>query len=256
MKFIPKRLNLTRDVSRGRFKIQDWAKGLAAIALVLIAAYFVLGAIADGIANSISAETEAELFAWLDLGETPIHDPQFDRAQEIFARLSSDPELRPLPYQLVLYPMDAANAFAVPGGMVGVTPPLLEEVDSEIGLAFVLAHELGHHQHRHALKRLGRGLIYSVTMSWFGGDGSALLDSSLSLATLKHSRDQEREADEFGLNLVYRTYGTTDGAYEFFEDMAKLHGDGTPLGAMFQTHPLTEERIDNLRKAAEELHVH
>ncbi len=253
--FVPKPLEKTADISKGKFKIHDWVKGLASIAILLFVGYLLLGAIADGIANSISEETEAELFDWVELGQENGNHPEFARVQSIFDRLVEDADLRPLPYRLVLFDeMEAANAFAVPGGLIGVTPGLLDEVESEIGLAFVLAHELGHHQHRHALKRLGRTLIYRFALSALGGSGDlSLLENSVSLATLKHSRDQEREADQFGLALVYKVYGTTEGAYEFFEQMHAEYGSGTRLGAMFQTHPLTEERIEDLKAEAQKL---
>jgi len=184
----------------------------------------------------------------------PSHQAEFDKVQKIFDQLKEAPDLRPLPYRLIMLEMEAPNAFALPGGTIGVTSALLDEVKSEIGLAFVLAHELGHQQHRHALKRLGRSLIYRVAVGWISGSGDlSLLNHSMSLATLKHSRDQEREADQFGLALVYQTYGTTEGAFEFFEEMHALHGDGSKLGAMFQTHPLTQERLADLEQSATEL---
>ncbi|MBC8405800.1 MAG: M48 family metallopeptidase [Planctomycetes bacterium] len=254
MKFVPRRLVYTRDNSKGKPILKDWVKGLLSLGVFFVFAYFALGWTADVVANNISEETEAKLFQWLDVGDALSHQAEFAHLQEIFNRLKDAPDLRPLPYRLVMLEMEGPNAFALPGGTIGVTPALLDEVKSEIGLAFVLAHELGHQQHRHALKRLGRTLIYRIAMGWISGAGDlSLLNYSLSLATLKHSRDQESEADQFGLALVYQTYGTTEGAFEFFEDMHALHGDGNKLGAMFQTHPLSEQRLADLEQSATEL---
>ena len=254
MKFLPRPLVKTRDNSRGKPRLKDWVKGLASVAIFLGVAYMALGWIADGIASSISEESEAELFQWLDIGDQPTNNLAFNEAQRIFEELLEDPQLRPLPYHLVLLDLGDPNAFALPGGLVGVTPGLLEIIDSEIGMAFVLAHELGHQQHRHALKRLGRALIHRIAIGWISGSGDlSLLNHALSLATLKHSRDQERDADDFGLALIHRVHGTTEGAFEFFEHIHNQAGDGSKIGAMFQTHPLTEERLRDLHEAATHL---
>lgn len=254
MKFIPKQLNQSRDNSRGKAKIKDWVKGLASIALILVLGYLLLGLIADGVASSISEETEVNLFQWIDVGEVPADNEQFVRAQLIFERLTKLEGLRPLPYRLALFDAPMPNAFALPGGLVCVTSELLNELDSDIGLAFVLAHELGHHQHRHVLKRLGRTLLQRIVVSWISGQGDMmLLNNGVALASLSYSRNQEYEADYFGLNLVHQAYGTTDGAYQFFEQMLRVHGHGSHLENMLQTHPLTEDRIERLEEIAGQL---
>jgi len=138
---------------------------------------------------------------------------------------------------------------------VTVTSGLLDLVETEIGRALVLGHEIGHLEHRHGLKRLGRSLLLAGAMTMIGMDSSSLLKQSPMLAEMKHSRSQEEESDTFGLELVYAKYGTTDGAMEFFEDIRLLQGgadDGMLDGmqSWLQTHPLTSDRIDNLRSQA------
>lgn len=249
MKFVPRRLNKSADASRGRPRWKDWAKGLTSVALIGYAVYLLLGLAADSVADRISEETEVEWFQWIDLGDAPHSQPGFDRAQRVFNRLCLDPELRPLPYELVFLDSVTPNAFALPGGLVAVTEGLLEMVDSEIGLAFVLAHELGHHQSRHALKRLGRTLVSRAVVALASGAGDlSALDHGLMLAGLAHTRGQEREADHFGLDLVHRVYGTTAGAFEFFEEVHAISGDGNRFSALLHTHPLTEDRIEELHK--------
>ena len=99
MNFVPKKLERTGDISRGKPRLRDWVKGLLSIAAVLALAYVVLGMVADTVANSISEETEAELFQWIEIGEKP-GDEEFVRAQLIFDRLCKIEGLRPLPYRL------------------------------------------------------------------------------------------------------------------------------------------------------------
>ncbi|MAW62189.1 MAG: hypothetical protein CMJ94_15340 [Planctomycetes bacterium] len=256
MKFVPRRLQRTADGSRGKARWQDWAKGLTSVALVVWLVYLLLGVAADSVAEQISEETEVRWFKWVDLGDQPLEDPRFARAQRVFDALCRDPDLRPLPYKLVHLADKRPNAFALPGGLVAVTDGLLEMVDTEIGMAFVLAHELGHHQSRHALKRLGRTLVTRAALAVVSGAGDlSMLDNGLTLAGLAHTRSQEREADVYALDLVHRTYGTTAGAFEFFERVHALQGDGSRLASMLHSHPLTEDRIADLHARAADLPV-
>jgi predicted Zn-dependent protease len=151
--------------------------------------------------------------------------------------------------------MPEPNAVAVPGGGVGVTQGLLDRVQTETGLAMVLAHELGHHQHRHALKRIGRGLIFTIALGLIlGGDVASVAQIGLDVAETSYSRGQETESDEFGLRRLFQTYGTTEGCLEFFEMMQKeFETDSQRWMAFFSTHPLTSERIAHLRELAGEL---
>ncbi len=171
------------------------------------------------------------------------------RAEKIFQRLLGHPGLRPLPYRLFLVPISEPNAFAVPGGAVGVTQGLLDDIESEVGLALVLGHELGHHQARHPLKRTGRMLVFSVARALlFGAHDTSLVDRSLAIADSSYSRRQERQADAFGLRLVHDIYGHTEGSLEFFERIRSEHGTEEVRWAAFvRSHPLTSDRIADLR---------
>ena len=84
MKFVPRRLQRTADGSRGKARWQDWAKGLTSVALVVWLVYLLLGVAADSVAEQISEETEVRWFKWVDLGDQPLEDPRFARAQRVF----------------------------------------------------------------------------------------------------------------------------------------------------------------------------
>jgi predicted Zn-dependent protease len=217
-----------------------------------------LGVVADLSVGLVSEQTEADWFRWtdellLDTAEEPSAE-----VLAIFDKLIEDSNLRPYPYRLLILRDGTPNAFALPGGTVTLTTGLLDLVETEIGRALVLGHELGHLQHRHGLKRLGRSLLLAGAMSLVGMDSSDLLRQSPMLAEMQHSRAQEEESDTFGLALVYAKYGTTDGALEFFEDINRLQGDHEngmlrDMKSWLQTHPLTEDRLDNLHRQAVEL---
>ena len=153
---------------------------------------------------------------------------------------------------LFLLPTHDQNAYAFPRGRVSVTQGLLDLVGSQAGLATVLGHELGHHQHRHSLKRLGRGLIFTLAHAvLFGGSDSSLVDASLRIAESSYSRRQERQADDFGMRLVHEVFGSTEQSLEFFEDIRE--GEEPRWSAFLRSHPLPSDRITDLRQLQQSL---
>ena len=120
---------------------------------------------------------------------------------------------------------DTPNAFVVPGGHIFVTRGLLQSVDSENGLAMVLAHEMGHQYYRHPLRAAGRGIVVSLALLIISGAESSgiaqsFIGSTAMLTNLSFNRDQEREADTVGVELLQRHFGHSHGASEFFESQA------------------------------------
>ena len=254
MKFIPKPLEQTADISQGKSSPRDYLEYGATVAIVLLVGYFALGWIAQAIAAAVPDEIEAKhLKVPIGKAPPPGSDPGFDRANEIFHVLVGAPGLRKLPFRLVLVKLPGPNAFAMVGGQVGVTPDLLQMVSSTPGLAMVLGHELGHHQNRHVLRNLGRLLILRLGTSFaFGAQAPTGTDALLDLASTSYSRAQEKEADEFGLRLVQTRIGNVDGVLEFFEDLLGNEDSGDqPWQALTSTHPLTKERIRYLRAMLE-----
>lgn len=254
MKFVPKELRETADISRGSTSWRSHLKGAVSIGVILIVLYFLLGLAADLLASYIPDRWETYLFSSSPEPEKK-KTPDFRRAEAVFRPLLQNPGLRSLPYQLSVLDLSMPNAVAVPGGHVQVSPALLKAINAETGLAMVLAHELGHHQGRHSLKRLGRGLMYGMAMALLFGDaGSSPLGLSLVAAESSYSRKQEREADEFGLKLVYETYGHTREALEFFETIHREYkSDTSRWSSFFASHPYTPDRIAHLRELQKSL---
>lgn len=254
MKFVPKQLRETADISRGDRSLRSFLLNSLSVLIVLGSLYLGLGLLADLTAEWLPERWEVRIFSKLPEGE-PEDSPRFDRASALFDALLGTAELRPLDYHLFLLDLDQPNAVAIPGGAVGITAELLERVESEIGLATVLAHELGHHQGRHNLKQLGRTLLLRSALALlFKGGGGSMAGISLTLAESSHSRHQETEADEFALRMVRDHFGHTEGSLEFFELIhEEYESDGGKWGAFLSTHPLTQDRIDHLRQMEREL---
>lgn len=139
------------------------------------------------------------------------------------------------------------NAFALPGGDVVITDALLKLLhDEPDAVLTVLAHELGHVQHRHGLRMLLRAGAIGVVTSVILGDFSSLLAAAPALlATNAYSRDNERQADAYGRALARAGGVDTARMAVFFERIAEKHaGVGEhPLAIAISSHPADAERV-------------
>ncbi len=160
---------------------------------------------------------------------------------------------------------NAVNAFAGPAGYVFVFTGLILNMDHESEMAGVLAHELGHVSQRHIAKRVGEmkalsigqlvGVLAGVVLGQTTGNrdlGAALAVGSQAAsaqAYLKYSRDDEREADQVGMNALiaagYPPQGLI-GAFEILRKLRWMQGGGT-IPTYLSTHPGLEERINYLK---------
>lgn len=147
---------------------------------------------------------------------------------------------------------ETVNAFATLGGQIVVLEGLLNEVDSEQGLAFVLAHEIAHIHYRHPLQSAARhtglslmgALIFGRSdLGWLAGSGSQL-------AMLDYSRAMEREADAWALHALNRHYGHVAGADSLFRWLVQEQETTEALPAWLSTHPDPRQRINRLHELA------
>ena len=247
-KFVPKPLGEAADASRGDRSWTSFLKNSISVVLILTLLYLGLGLLADLVAARIPDRWEARLFSRQPLPDDGASS-ELSRARNLFEGLIQAPDLRALDYSLFEIPTGRPNAEALPGGAVGLTAGLLKSVESEVGLVMVLGHELGHHQHRHSLKKMGRALLLDTAMALlFGSGGEVVTETTLSLAESSHSRGQEIEADEFALRLVFARYGHTEGSLELFELIRRENErEGSRWASFLASHPLTADRIEHLQ---------
>lgn len=137
------------------------------------------------------------------------------------------------------------NAFVYPDGSIYVTKGLLDKINDNEMLTFIIAHELGHYVHRDHLKMISRQIIVYTINSIISG-GSQTTDTTIgnisSLNELKHSRNQERNADKYANKMVYRIYGNNNGAIRFFQYLEKEE-KAPEFIQYFSTHPSTKQRL-------------
>ena len=153
------------------------------------------------------------------------------------------------------------NAFALPGGYVGVHTGLILAARSESELAGVLAHEVSHVTQSHLVRLFGTqsqaqlasllSLAVALLAARSNPDvavGAAMAGQAAVVQNqLNYSRDFEREADRFGLDLMEKGGYDTRGMASFFERMlqfGRLYENNAP--GYLRTHPLTTERITDM----------
>jgi predicted Zn-dependent protease len=105
------------------------------------------------------------------------------------------------------------------------------------------------------MRGLGRGLVLRLGLAvTLGGSAGETLPALLAdLTESRFARDHEREADRFGLDLVHREYGHVAGADAFFRTLPDADADlGDRLGSWVASHPVSEDRIADLRDLARE----
>jgi len=192
---------------------------------------------------------ETRMFSGLLDASVDLDPERTARAQAVVERLAGHWDENPYTFRVGILDSSDPNAFAAPGGTIFVSSGLLAGLSSENELAFVLGHEIGHYRGRDHLRSLGRGLVLELVLSLVLGDGlvGSLGDSVNAFTQLRFSREQERDADRFGLGLVHAEYGHVAGADGFFQRLPDADAEWDEhIGAYFRTHPVTEERIEAL----------
>lgn len=202
----------------------------------------------DALPASIDREFGARLWASLD-GDMfkPSRVPEARQAR-IRERLQALAPAEAVPGGWTLHFRGGdlgANALAIPGGHVVVTDALIEAAgDDDEAILGVLAHELGHVAHRHALRQLVQGAAVATLVAVWAGDATTLLATvPTTLVTRKFARDLERDADEAALALLARGGLSPLPMADLLERLDR--GGGAPT--LLSTHPMTEERVRRLR---------
>ena len=155
-----------------------------------------------------------------------------------------------VPYRLEFRgaPTVGPNALALPGGRIVVTDELVELASNDDALIGVLAHEVGHVDRRHSLRTLVQGVaVGSVISRWLGDVSTVVASVSTTLATLRYSRDFEREADDYAIDRLGRAGLSTGPLADLLEQLSAR--SGADENTLWASHPVTAERVERLRKA-------
>lgn len=163
---------------------------------------------------------------------------------------------------------NSINAFALPGGVIGVHTGLILSSNSESELASVLAHEIGHVVQRHLARMVAQqrqdawqsfaalafALLAARSNPQLAGGSMMAAQAGAIQKQLDYTREHEREADRVGLQILNQAGFDTRAMPAFFEQLQKgtrFYEGGAP--SFLRTHPLTSERIADMRNRVEQL---
>lgn len=167
-----------------------------------------------------------------------------------------DPPYSDMEWEMAIFESDSVNAFAMPGGKIGVMEGILKAAQNQHQLAAVIGHEIAHVTAEHSSERASRGTISNVGIQVaaviLGGGRSgqtytayeALNQGAAFGIMLPFSRNQESEADVIGLKYMAKAGFDPRQAVPLWQNMMNEAGD-EPAEFM-STHPSSEKRIDAL----------
>jgi predicted Zn-dependent protease len=192
----------------------------------------------------------------------PRADPDAAKVAQIGALLVQKSDASRSPYQdnfhfFLLRDRQTVNAFALPGGQIFITRALYDRLQNEAQLAGVLGHEIGHVINRHAAEHMAKGQLGQALATAVGvgasddrnGGQFAFLAAQMAnnMLQLHYSRDDELEADKYGLKYMSQTGFTPEAMLEVMKILKEV--SGTRGGSdIFATHPNPDARIEQIQE--------
>ena len=223
-----------------------------------------------------SAQTERKVGEAIirDIRQDPAYldDPEIsDYLNNLGYRLASHSDNNRQDFEFFMLKDSTLNAFALPGGYIGVHSGLVLATQSESELAGVLAHEIAHVTQHHiarmvaaesrnsitTLAALAVAILAARSNSQVGTAAMAATQAGAIQSQLDFTRENEREADRVGLQTLLAANFDPRGMVSFFERLqryTRIYENNAP--AYLRTHPLTTERISDMENRVAEMPYH
>ncbi|MCE2928524.1 MAG: M48 family metallopeptidase [Candidatus Caenarcaniphilales bacterium] len=182
-----------------------------------------------------------------ELFQMEAHKSPETEAQRILETFVNSIGKDPKQYNLFIVKKNSLNAHAGFNNQITINSDLIETVNSEPGLALVIAHELGHLEKKHVVKSVTRNTVgtianIAVAVATKGSALGGLINDAEQLTRNAFSRSQEHDADIFAINLVNQFYCKEPGKLVFFETVSSTENNFLNI-SYFRTHPITKTRI-------------
>lgn len=194
-------------------------------------------------------------------GELSSRDPRTVEVKRLGESIVSKSDAKKSPWKFqfhLLADTKTINAFALPGGQVFITMGLLDKLQTEAQLAGVLSHEMGHVIQRHTAQQMAKsqlGQVFVVAVGAAARDPNRPMNSFdptiiasvvNHMFQLRYSRQDESEADTWGLRLMSQAGYDPKAMVEVMEILKASGGSGRGPD-FFQTHPNPDLRIEQIK---------
>lgn len=167
--------------------------------------------------------------------------------KEIGRRLVPKSDRPNIPYTFQVVNDKSVNAFATMGGYVYINTGLIKIASNEAELASVIGHEMGHIVGRHAINQMRNAAVTQGLLGAAGLDQRTVVQLGVQLAySLPHSRKDELEADQMGLQTMRRAGYAPSAMVSFMEKLMRNSGSAP---AFLSTHPASSYRVEQLEAA-------
>ena len=196
-----------------------------------------------------------------------VDDPEIEEyVESVGRRLAAASDAPGQPFHFFVVADDDINAFAGPGGYIGINAGLITSTGSEGELASVIAHEMAHVTQRHIARRFEQqerssipvfaGIVAAIVLGTQSPDlGQAAAAAALGSAvqtTLNFSREAEQEADRVGIQSLVRAGYDPRAMPAFLEKLRSAQRYAQKPPEYLSTHPLTTSRIADLQARSEQ----
>ena len=228
-----------------------------------------LPTLGDYSSASISLSGEYSLGRiWLSMyrGSTKEHSDPLMRTylEDLIYRLSETSEVRDRRFEFIILEDETINAFAAPGGIIGINLGMFLNTEKEGELASVMCHELAHLSQRHYARSqnkvspLANALMVlgSIAVAAASRNPEAILiaPAAMQQMSINFTRSNEKEADRIGFNnLVKAGFNPDDMTMMFQRMQSKYQNEDSEQFSYLMTHPLPSERLSDMRIRADSL---
>ncbi|MDH5526672.1 MAG: M48 family metallopeptidase [Nitrospirota bacterium] len=240
------------DRARAERKARTAWRGIGAVASVLLVLAAAVLWLPQILVRHIPPNWEQKLGEWamegmLD-GKTVCESPRGSHALALLTKRLEEASESRFPLSVRVVDSDVINAFALPGGQIVVMNGVISGAGSPDEVAGVLAHEVAHVTRRHGtegmIRSIGFGVTIGILMGGSAESGAAIGKLGAQLLELSFSREQEREADRVGTEILDRAGISGEGLVQFFTRL--MAQEPLALPALFSTHPPSEQRVADL----------
>ncbi|HWQ92423.1 MAG TPA: M48 family metalloprotease [Clostridia bacterium] len=209
--------------------------------------------------ESLQAEVELGTAMARELHEhsTPVTRPaESALLEEISAHLAARLKNQARVFRAEIIQTGSANALSLPGGFIFVDTLLVDLCDAQPDqLAFIVGHEMGHVVRKHTVDRLVAeiGMNVITTLMTRGSMAGFWKQGGQELLRKAYGRDQEREADEFGLRLARAAGYDPQGALNLMLKLRDLRQSSGGLSDYFASHPPEADRYARLQQVLRQI---